>query len=69
LPDLERIERIEQEIRKGAAGCEPTCWALMSKLLIRQRLYGSSDARLEYPVRGRFSGTRERGARLEQERG
>ncbi len=69
LPDLERIERIEQEIRKGAAGCKPTCRALMSKLSILRRLYGSSDARLEYPIRGRFSDTRERGARLEQERG
>ena len=64
MPDLERIERIErieQEIRKGAAGCEPTCRVLMSKLLIRRRLYGSSDARLEYPIRDRFSDTREWG--------
>ena len=44
-PDLERID---QKVRKSAAGCKPTCRVLMFKLLILQRLYGLSDERLEY---------------------
>ena len=38
-PDLERID---QKVRKSAAGCKPTCRVLMFKLLILQRLYGLS---------------------------
>jgi len=51
-PDLERID---QKVRKSAAGCKPTCRVLMFKLLILQRLYGLSDERLEYQVRDRLS--------------
>ena len=51
-PDLERID---QKVRKNAAGCKPTCRVLMFKLLILQRLYGLSDERLEYQVRDRLS--------------
>ena len=47
-PDLERID---QKVRKSAAGCKPTCRVLIFKLLILQRLYGLSDERLEYQVR------------------
>ena len=51
-PDMERID---QKVRKSAAGCKPTCRVLMFKLLILQRLYGLSDERLEYQVRDRLS--------------
>jgi len=63
-PDLERID---QKVRKSAAGCKPTCRVLMFKLLILQRLYGLSDERLEYQVRDRFSGPRAWEARFRQE--
>ena len=63
------LERIDQKVRKSAAGCKPTCLVLMFKLLILQRLYGSSDARLEYPIRGWFSDTRKWEARFRQEEG
>jgi len=49
------LERIDQKVRKSAAGCKPTCRVLMFKLLILQRLYGLSDERLEYQVRDRLS--------------
>jgi len=65
-PDLERID---QKVRKSAAGCKPTCRVLMFKLLILQRLYGLSDERPEYQVRDRFSGPREWEARFRQEEG
>jgi len=61
-PDLERID---QKVRKSAAGCKPTCRVLMFKLLILQRLYGLSDERLEYQVRDRLSFMRFLGLDLE----
>jgi len=63
------LERIDQKVRKSAAGCKPTCRVLMFKLLILQRLYGLSDERLEYQVRDRLSGPREWEARFRQEEG
>ena len=39
---------VDLSLRKGAAGCKPTCRVLMFKLLSLQRLYGLSDERLEY---------------------
>jgi len=65
-PDLKRID---QKVRKSAAGCKPTCRVLMFKLLILQRLYGLSDERLEYQVRDRLSGPLEWEARFKQEEG
>ena len=44
-PDLERID---QKVRKSAAGCKPTCRVLMFKLLILQRLYGKKGGRSCY---------------------